>query len=70
MLNTSSKQALVFNKRGEKMSIMDLPQLFYLDTENEWVRKQLFRAPALDGMCLIINWETREIKSVRFAENS
>ena len=68
MLNTSSKQALAFNKRGDKMSIMDLPQLFYLDTENEWVRKQLFRAPALDGMCLIINWETREIKSVRFAD--
>lgn len=68
MLNTSNKQAIAFSKKGDKMSILDLPDLYYLDTENDWVRKQLFKVPVLDGMCLIINWETREIKSVRYSD--
>ena len=71
MLNSlSNKQVYAFNKKGDKMSVLDLPPLYYLDTENEWVRKQLFRVPELNGMAIIIDWETREIKSVRFAENS
>ena len=71
MLNSlSNKQVYAFNKKGDKMSVLDLPPLYYLDTENEWVRKQLFRVPELNGMAIIIDWDTREIKSVRFAENS
>lgn len=68
MFNTSSKQVFAFNKRGDRVSVLDLPNLYYLDTENEWVRKQLFRVPALDGVVIIVNWETKEIKSVRYAE--
>lgn len=71
MLNFSAnRQAYAFNKEGTKMSVLDLPQLYYLETEGEWVRKQLFRVPELDGMAFVIDWEKREITSVRHAENS
>ena len=50
------------------MSVLDLSALYYLDTENEWVRKQLFRVPSLDGMAIIIDWETRTITSVKYAD--
>ncbi len=65
---SSNKQAYAFNKKGDKMSILDLPPLFYLDTENDWVRKQLYKVPTLDGMCFIIDWDAREIKSVKFSD--
>ena len=65
---SANKQAYAFNKRGDKMSVLDLPPLYYLDTENEWVRKQLFRVPSLDGMAIIIDWETRSITSVKYAD--
>lgn len=69
MENFSAKrQAYAFNKKGDRMSVLDLPDLFYLESESEWVRKQLFRVPELDGMAFIIDWEAREIKSVRYAE--
>jgi len=69
MLNFSAnKQVYAFNKKGDKMSVLDLPPLYYLDTENEWVRKQLFRVPSLDGMAIIIDWEARTITSVKYAD--
>ena len=52
------------------MSVLDLPEMYYLDTEGEYVRKQLFRVSELDGMAFIIDWETRQLTSVRYAENS
>ena len=68
MLNFSAnKQVYAFNKKGDKMSVLDLLPLYYLDTENEWVRKQLFRVPSLDGMAIIIDWEARTITSVKYA---
>ena len=68
MENFSAKrQVYAFNKKGDKMSVLDLPDLFYLESEGEWVRKQLFRVPELDGMAFIIDWEIKEIKSVRYA---
>ena len=71
MVNFSSKrQAYAFNKKGDRMSVLDLPEMYYLDTEGEYVRKQLFRVPELDGMAFIIDWETRQLTSVRYAENS
>src|SRR3990167_5887728 len=71
MVNFSSKrQAYAFNKKGDRMSVLDLPEMYYLDTEGEYVRKQLFRVPELDGMAFIIDWEARQLTSVRYAENS
>ena len=67
---SSNRQAYAFNKKGDRMSVLDLPEMYYLDTEGEYVRKQLFRVPELDGMAFIIDWETRQLTSVRYAENS
>ena len=66
---SANKQVYAFNKRGDKMSVLDLSALYYLDTENEWVRKQLFRVPSLDGMAIIIDWEVRTITSVKYAQD-
>jgi len=69
MFTCSDRQAYAFNKDGTKMSVLDIPQLIYLESEGDWVRRQLFRVPELDGMALIIDWEAREITSVRYCEN-
>lgn len=69
MFKGSDRCCYAFNKEGTKMSVLDLPELYYLETEGEWVRKQLFRVPELDGMAFVIDWEKREITSVRHANS-
>ena len=66
MLNFSSnRQVYLFSKKGDKYGVMDLPELYYLETEKEWIQKRIDKSP-MDGMALLIDWEERSITSIRF----
>lgn len=59
------REVIAFDKKGTKYAKLPLYPLYYLESENEWIMKQLNRAQNLDGIVLTINWSTKEIKCVR-----
>lgn len=67
-MQDSSTQIIIFNKKGDKMGTIFLPQMLYLETEKEWIQKRIDLSPSeLDGMALAIDWNERKVTSVRFS---
>jgi hypothetical protein len=63
------REVIVFNKDGSKFGKMQLQQLYYLETEREWIQKRLDRSTQLDGLAFIIDWSKKEIIPIRYANN-
>ena len=63
-----AREVIVFNKKGDKVARLELPQLQYLQTEKEWIQKRLDRSPEMDGVVLIIDWVTQQITIIRNAQ--
>lgn len=66
----SNRQVIAFNKKGDKAGTGFVPELIYLKTEKEWIDEHLRRSPQLDGLAILIDWETREIKTIKYAEDN
>jgi len=66
MLTSGNRQVYLFNKRGDKYGVMDLPPLYYLETEKEWINKRIDRSP-MDGMAFLVDWDKKELTSIRYA---
>ena len=67
MLN-SLRQAIAFNKRGDRAAQIVLQDMYYLESEKEYINKRLFRQPHLDGIVLIVDWSNQKIKMHRYAD--
>ena len=67
MLNSSSRQVFIFDKRGTQYARLDLPELFYLETEKDFINKML-KFSRLEGMALLIDWDKKEVSSIRFSD--
>ena len=69
-MGDSSTEVYVFNKRGDKMGRITVPNMLYLETETDWIRKRLDLSPdELDGIALVVDWEKREITSTRYSKD-
>lgn len=64
---SSNRQVLVFNQRGDEAATMAIPDLIYLQTEKQYIEKAL-RMSRLQGMAILIDWDTREVTMVRYNE--
>lgn len=67
MLTSSNRQLIVFSKQGDKYGVLDIPETFYLESEKEWVSKQLMRT-SLDGIVFVLDWDKRQLTSIRHAK--
>ena len=57
-----------FNKKGDKAAAIELQDLYYLETEKDWIMKRVMRSPEFDGLIFIVDWEKKELTMVRYAE--
>ena len=55
------RELIVFNQKGTKYARLVLPELFYLQTEDEYIKKSLLTSNELDGMAIIIDWGNKDI---------
>lgn len=67
MHNLSNRQVIAFNKKGDKAGSEFIPELIYLQTEKEWIEQMLLKQETLDGVVLLIDWDKKELKIVRYA---
>lgn len=65
---SDSRIVVAFNKKGDRMGALQIPELTHLQTSKEWIDDRLIRTPELDGICLIVDWDKRELKIHRHAE--
>ncbi len=65
---TGKQHLIAFDKSGHKVGVVPIPDLVYLGTHKDWVHNALDKSPSLDGMAIIVDWEKREIISVRYAD--
>lgn len=64
------RELIAFNKKGDKKGQLELQPLYYLETEKDWIQRHLDRTPDLDGIVLIIDWESKQIIPFRYAKDS
>lgn len=64
------REVVVFNKRGNKVGRLEVPNLIYLQTEKDWITRHLNLATNLDGIALLVDWEKKELTSIRYAEEN
>lgn len=57
---------MILSKDGKRFKTQLIPNI-YLDTEQEWIKKQFFFNDHLDGVAFIIDWDTQEVILVRHA---
>lgn len=55
------RELIVFNKIGTKVGRMILPELFYMQTEDDYIRKTLNVSGKLDGIAILVDYEAKEI---------
>lgn len=55
------RELIVFNKEGTKVGRQILPELFYLQTEDDYIQKMLNTSGKLDGIAILIDWNNKEI---------
>lgn len=61
------KHLIIFSKVGRRIGNIPIPNLLYLDSEKEWVQKQLFLHDKLDGVAIVIDWDKNEVTVIRHA---
>ncbi len=61
-------EVIAFNKKGDRVAKLVVPQLLYLKTAEEWIHNALERSPEMDGIVILVDWEKKEFKMVRYAE--
>lgn len=58
---------VAFNKKGDKTASLMVPEMPYLQTKKQWINNAIERSPQMDGIVMLIDWETREISVIRHA---
>ena len=59
------REIIAFNQSGTKYGRMSLPEVHYLISEEDYIEKALRNTGKLDGITLLINWETKDITCLR-----
>lgn len=59
------KELIVFNQKGTQVSRLILPELFYMQTEDDYIKKTLNVSGKLDGIAILIDWDNRNITCKR-----
>jgi hypothetical protein len=55
------RELIAFNKDGTKYGRLPMPDLIYLQTEQQYINKALLSCPKLDGMVILIDWNKKDI---------
>lgn len=63
----SNRQVFIFDEKGTEYSRLDLPEMFYLETEDDYIRKMM-KFSRLKGMAILIDWNAKTITSKRISQ--
>jgi len=63
------REVIAFTKDGKTMGKLSLQNIYYLQSEEDYINKVIMRSPQFDGVILQIDWDKRQIKTLRYAKD-